>query len=129
MTIRPSRNATENLSRSLGLYVLDGHTPRRVENVAEWAREYERALNTRQVGLTDIGGAKISTVFTGIDYNAMFHERPPALFETMIFGGPLDGRQWRYSAWDEAEKGHESAVQEAKNAVAKTYPVKDQSHE
>ena len=35
---------------------------------------------------------------------------PPLLFETMIFGGPHDGYQERYTFWDEAEAGHAKAL-------------------
>jgi hypothetical protein len=34
----------------------------------------------------------------------------PLLFETMVFGGPLDGEQTRYSTWDEAKSGHDAMV-------------------
>jgi hypothetical protein len=34
----------------------------------------------------------------------------PVLFETLVFGGPLDGDMWRYCTWTEAEAGHASVV-------------------
>jgi hypothetical protein len=34
----------------------------------------------------------------------------------MIFGGPLDEYQWRYSSWDDAEAGHRAAVKKARAA-------------
>jgi hypothetical protein len=100
---------------SLGLYVLDGRTPRRVTNFIEWATEFEQSINNKQVALTELGDVTVSTVFIGIDSYAIFHGQAPQLFETMIFGGPLDMRTWRYTTWDEAEAGHENAVREAKN--------------
>jgi hypothetical protein len=99
----------------LGLYVLDGHTPRRAKDVLEWAIEFEQSINSKQVALTKLGDVTVSTVFRGIDSNVMFPGRAPQLFETMIFGGPFDLRTWRYATWDEAEAGHEDAVREAKN--------------
>lgn len=54
------------------------------------------------------GGVLVSTVFLGLDHS--FGSGPPILFETMIFGGPHDGYQERYSSWDEAEKGHKKAL-------------------
>jgi len=51
----------------------------------------------------------VSTVFLGLDHS--FGEGPPLLFETMIFGGPEDGYQDRYSTWDEAIEGHKKAVE------------------
>jgi hypothetical protein len=65
----------------------------------------------RRVGNTYIWlpwPAQISTVFLALDHN--WGEGPPVLFETMIFGGPLDQFQWRYCTWEEAEEGHKKAL-------------------
>lgn len=35
---------------------------------------------------------------------------PPQIFETMVFGGELDGSQWRYETLDEATKAHKKIV-------------------
>ena len=35
----------------------------------------------------------------------------------MIFGGPLDGDQWRCAFYGEAEKQHEKAVKAAEDAA------------
>jgi hypothetical protein len=51
---------------------------------------------------------QVSTVFLGLNHN--FGNGPPMLFETMIFGGRFDQEQWRYSTWEEAEKGHQAAL-------------------
>jgi hypothetical protein len=56
-----------------------------------------------------IGDAKVSTVFVCI--NHQFGSGPPILFETMIFGGPLDQSQWRYSTREAALEGHKNVVQ------------------
>jgi hypothetical protein len=32
------------------------------------------------------------------------------LFETMVFGGPLNGEMDRYATWDEAEAGHKAML-------------------
>jgi hypothetical protein len=48
---------------------------------------------------------RISTAFLGIDLNWL-GRGDPLLWETMIFGGPNNGDQWRYATWDEAERGH-----------------------
>lgn len=62
----------------------------------------------RVVGWTDIGDVHISTVFLGVDHS--FGMGPPLWFETMVFRGPLDERQWRYTTWAEAEAGHARIV-------------------
>ena len=64
---------------------------------------------TRRVAQTLVGEANVSTVFLGIDH-VLFGGGPPILFETMVFGGQYDDRQWRYSTWDEAVAGHEAVV-------------------
>lgn len=53
----------------------------------------------------------VSTVFLVIDHNWM--GSPPVLFETMVFGGRLDGEQERYCTVDEAEAGHKEVVNKA----------------
>jgi hypothetical protein len=55
-------------------------------------------------------------VFLGIDHN-FFGDGPPILFETMVFGGPMDQDQRRYSTWDEAEFGHAAIVALAQIAL------------
>jgi len=68
----------------------------------------------RRVAFTDLDDrGRISTVFLGIDHSFGFGEGP-LLFETMVFNGPLDGEQDRYSTWDEAEAGHKAMVERVK---------------
>lgn len=42
---------------------------------------------------------------------------PPILFETMVFGGPLNEEQVRYVTWDEAERGHAEMVARVRAAI------------
>lgn len=99
----------------LGYYILDDEN--RVVEVAHmltWAMWLEDAY--RHVGMTQITSEiTVSTVFVGIDMQ--FGEGPPIVFETMIFGGPLNDYQWRYSSWDDAETGHKAAVRKARAAI------------
>ena len=94
-------------------YILDGQTPVPTEDVIEWAQWFETA--DRQVADDQIGDIRVSTVFTGIDYN-FTQIGPPRVFETMIFGGALSDREWRYATWEEAEAGHRELL-----ALAHTY--------
>ncbi len=76
----------------------------------------EATWDDRRVALWEEGPIAVSTVFLTYD-----HGWPgcPLLFETMVFGGPLDGRQERYGTWAEAEAGHAAMVrrvQEARDA-------------
>lgn len=52
---------------------------------------------------------RVSTVFLAVDHGHI--DTQPILFETMIFGGMLDGSQWRYLTYEDAKKGHENIVQ------------------
>ena len=90
-----------------------------------WARWLETNFEKRQIARDYIGSTHISTVFLGLDHN--FSGGDPILFETMIFGGPLDGEQWRYSTYAEAERGHKEAVRQAKVASAKIKSIKDKA--
>ena len=58
----------------------------------------------------------VSTVFLGIDHS--FGEGPPILWETMIFDGPHDQFQERYTSKEEAIAGHERAMLLARMEVA-----------
>jgi hypothetical protein len=70
------------------------------------------------VAKTPIGDdAEVSTVWTGLDLG--LREGPPLIFETMIFGGDHDGRQWRYPNEVAALAGHDQAVALAREAVEK----------
>jgi hypothetical protein len=97
-------------------YVLDENHHTVEVGMKEWARSLEVTSN-RIVDYTEIASeTHVSTVFLGIDHR-FFGQGPPILFETMIFGGPLDGSQWRYSSWDDAQAGHKAAVRKAREAI------------
>lgn len=64
--------------------------------------------NERIVAKNNIGDVEISTVLLVI--NHQFGDGPPLIFETMIFGGELDGETYRYSTKALAEAGHAHAV-------------------
>lgn len=90
-------------------YILDeNHNAVPVEDALEWARWFETANESRRVGRDTVGRADISTVFLGLNQN--FGRGVPLLYETMVFGGPDDGWQDRYSTWDEAIAGHDAVV-------------------
>ncbi len=91
-------------------YILDGHEVVACIDLLEWAGWFEKA--DRHVTKTMIGDIRVSTVFLGLDHN--YGDGAPVLFETMIFGGKFDQEMWRYSTWEEAEKGHEKAVEKVK---------------
>lgn len=103
---------------SSSFYILKGNTPVQatIEEYTQW--ELEAAAIDRdvhRVALSTVEDADISTVFLRVDHR-FCGEGPPILFETMVFGGPLDQDQWRYSTWAEAEAGHEKVVEMVKTA-------------
>jgi len=73
------------------------------------------AAFARQWRLQDEAGeVRVSTVYLGLDHN-FSAEGPPLIFETMVFGGPLDDEQERYSTQEQATEGHHRWVQKALN--------------
>ena len=89
-----------------GHYILEGH--KAVEtDLMTWANWLENH-HDRHVKDETIGESRISTVFLGLDHQ--FGDGPPLIFETMVFGGPLDMEQERYATWEEAEIGHMAMV-------------------
>ena len=71
----------------------------------------------RVIARTRVGDdVEVSTVWIGLDYS--FGRGAPLIYETMIFGGPHDERQWRYPNRDAALAGHDQAVALAREAAA-----------
>ena len=93
-----------------GKYILEGHTPKLIDDFIKWAEWFVKA--DRKVVKTKIGEVEVSTVFLGLDHS--FGGGTPLLFETMIFGGKHNHYQERYATWEGAEAGHRRAVKIAK---------------
>lgn len=89
-------------------YILNAAGEPEPADLMTWAEWFETSGDARRVARDTIGDVTISTVFLGLNHN--FGEGPPILFETMIFDGGDDERQWRYSTRDEALAGHAAAV-------------------
>ena len=97
-------------------YILDRQNRVVPVDMLTWAHWLESANKHRQVNRTTISqDVFVSTVFIGLDHR-FSGDGPPLIFETLIFGGPLDGEMWRYSSWDDAETGHKAAVRKARAA-------------
>lgn len=92
-------------------YILDGHNPIVENDLIKWAKWFEKA--DRHVAKDNVDNFSISTVFLGIDHS-FGDESKPILFETLVFGGKLDGEMERYSTWEEAKKGHKEMVNKVK---------------
>jgi len=76
----------------------------------EWSSYFER--NNRNLGDDDIEGKRVSTVFLGLNHNYHPTCTIPLIFETMVFNeNHSDIYCERYSSWEEAEAGHQKAIQ------------------
>lgn len=65
----------------------------------------------RIVAQSDVGDAHLSTVFLCLDHG-MGRPGGPVLYESMWFGGPMDGDQRRYRTREEALAGHQEMLNE-----------------
>jgi hypothetical protein len=103
----------------LGQYVLDeAGNPMPATSLRSWGEWLQNGGDqARRVAKTTIGDVWISTVFLALDHShyGLGSRNPlsykPVLWETMIFGGPHDGYQERYSSREAAIEGHRKAVQ------------------
>lgn len=87
-------------------YILDGKTVIADPSGEKWA-EWIVTADWR-VAQTDVGESSGSTVFLMCHFES--DNGPPRVFETLVFGGPLDQETWHYSTWADAEAGHHKAV-------------------
>lgn len=112
----------ENLKDSLGLYILnDAGEPERCDDLLKWAEWFENSNRCICQDMDEGAGAarvRVSTVFLGVNHR-FFGDGPPILWETMVFGGPYDKLQRRYTSRDEAFKGHQLICQQVSAASVK----------
>lgn len=98
-------------------YILDAAgEPVPEPDVLTWAKWFEEHTKERIVGYTKISDeVSVSTVFLALDHG---YSGEPILYETMVFGGPLDETQDRYATRRAAEKGHQYYVNQARTKAA-----------
>jgi len=95
-------------------YILDENgNPVLEPDLVKWCRWYQTAK--RHVADDKIGDVRVSTVFLGIDHAFVGGE--PILWETMVFGGPLDQEQDRYHTREVAVAGHNAMLQRVQEAA------------
>lgn len=104
----------------IGTYILDDAGNPVPATTLEWATWSE--THERHVAVTNISSSvRVSTIFLGLDHNLFPMLDPltykPVLWETMIFGGPLDQCQERYTSVEDARAGHKRAVDKAREAA------------
>jgi hypothetical protein len=74
----------------------------------EWCELNKKPRHVAQTELGELG--YVSTVWLGMNHNFSGSGYPPIIFETMVFGGPLDQAQERYCTLEEAAEGHQFFV-------------------
>lgn len=89
-------------------YILDGKTPVAEPDSAKFGRWLESA--DRKVRKTKIGECTVSTVFLGVDF----------LFETRVFGGPLDQELERCGTWAVAESNHDAMCERVRQSESQS---------
>lgn len=87
-------------------YVLaeDGKTPIAEPDMQKYG-EFFHDIGKRTVAKTTVGNCEVSTVFMCLDHNYT-GSGDPVLWETLVFGGAMDGYQLRYQSYDEALSSH-----------------------
>ena len=89
-------------------------------NYDRWVELFATA--ERHVACTGVGpGVQVSTVWLGLDHSFRF-DGPPLIFETLIFGGTLDGEQWWWPNRDAALAGHDQIVAEVRDVEGVSVP-------
>lgn len=82
-------------------YILKGKTPVCEHDILKWGDWFE--THNRTLARNYFGENFVSTVFLGIDHS---WGPVPVLFETMVFGGDHDQRQWGANTYAEAIHNH-----------------------
>jgi hypothetical protein len=96
-------------------YILKGRAVVPCENWMAWTLWFcgtDRAVARDDIVREDADTVTISTVFLGHDSRADSSSLP-FVFESMVFGGPLNGQMQHYCTWDEAERGHRHLLAES----------------
>jgi len=105
-------------------YILKAGEPVRCDDALEWGRWFEAATKSGDRLIAQDrdehaapDGVLVSTVFLGLDHN--FSEKgPPVLWETLVFGGVLDGEMDRYSSRAAALDGHQRMCRRVNGTIA-----------
>ena len=100
-------------------YILDKHHHVIPTDLYTWGKWFANHKN-RRVALTEVGDLEVSTVFLGINHRFGNNDRPPLVFETMVFKGGSEYGDYtnRYSSWDDAEAGHKATVRKLEKRKA-----------
>ena len=76
-----------------------------IQEYSDWEKANQDKKYLKQEFVDDI---HVSTVFLGLDH--AWQSDIPVLWETMIFGGEHDQYQERYTSYEDALEGHQTAL-------------------
>lgn len=97
-------------------WILKGKKVIPTNDLLEWARFFENGDRVVEQ-TTLVEGVGVSTVFLGIDHFYRLNNPKPLIFETRVFGGPMNGEIDRYGTYTGAEAGHKKMVEKVKEAL------------
>jgi hypothetical protein len=130
---RGTKNLVESGDDRSPLYTLDSHgDPVPCDDFQQWDAWIERSMRDRSWVIAEDCDERdpehtvsVSTIFTGLDHNYgddgwETDDGPPVLWETMVFGGVLDGEQRRYSSRADALRGHQALCARVNATIPRT---------
>ena len=107
-------------SSFISTYILENGRAVFEPDIVKWAEWYENCGEARWIEYDDLGnGCEVSTVFLGIDYGVLSDSNGPVLYETMVFGGSLDGYCIRSSSLIGSRGNHYDTVARAQIEIRK----------
>jgi hypothetical protein len=89
-------------------YILDENNKPILSTIIQYVEWIEKNPERKAVKQEYVGDVRISTVFLGLDH--VWNSDIPLLWETMIFGGEHDQYMDRYTSYEEALEGHQTAL-------------------
>lgn len=89
-------------------YTLDENNKPIASTAMDSASWMDKNPEKKAVKQEYIDNVKVSTVFLGLDH--AWNSDIPVLWETMIFGGEHDQYQDRYTSYEDALEGHQTAL-------------------
>ena len=89
-------------------YILDENNKPIRSTIVDCGKWLEENPERKAVKQEHIDKIFISTVFLGLDHS--WNSDTPVLWETMIFGGEHDQYMDRYTSYEEALEGHQTAL-------------------
>ena len=89
-------------------YILDENNKPVKSTIVDCSKWLEENPERKAVKQEHIGDIFISTVFLGLDH--AWDSNVPVLWETMIFRGEHDQYMDRYTSYEDALEGHQTAL-------------------